>query len=81
MLRMPGAHGLNDRGVANEDGMQPFAEESLGKLGVAATRTDEIGEGAEHAVDARFEERLRPRRQADMFTIELAQRVATGLEL
>ncbi len=63
--------------------MQPFSEQPFGQLGVAAARSDEVGERAEDPppVQASLEQRLRSGRETDVFAIELGQRVPTRLEL
>ena len=55
--------------------MQPFPEQPFGQLGVAAARSDEVGERAEDPppVQASLEQRLRAGRETDVFAIELGQ--------
>src|SRR5262245_4386146 len=83
-LGVPGPDNVDDRRVPHEHGMQPFAQQALGELRIAATGAHEIGERPEHAVPELFadlEQRLRRGGEADMLALELTQRITTRFQL
>src|SRR5206468_7599020 len=84
-LPMPGADRLDDRGIANQHGMEPFTQQTLRQLGVAPAGPHEICERAKHhafaEVGADFQQGLRGGSQTDVLAIELVERVPPRLEL
>ena len=80
-LGVPGANGVDHGHVPHEHGVQPFAQEPLGELGVAAAGAQEIRQGADHAGDFRLEQRLRAGREPHVLLVELAERVAPRFDL
>ena len=83
-FRVPGANRIDYGCVAHQNGMEPLTQQPLRELGVATAGANEIRERAEDTVAelvACLEQRLGRGRETDMLAIELAQRVAAGLEL
>ena len=80
-LRMPGGDRLDDGRVLDEDGMEPFAQQTLCQLGVAPAGPNEVGEGSEDTWELSFQQCLCGGCQTDVLAVELSERVAPCLEL
>ena len=80
-LRVPGADRLDDGRILDEDRMQPFAQQTLGQLGVAPAGADEISERPQNTRKPGFQQCLGGGRQTDVLAVELGERVPPCLEL
>src|SRR5437899_70636 len=81
---MPLAHDVDRCRVAYQHGVQPFAQQPLRELGVAATGAHEVRERADHGIaEVRLvaQQRLRRWGQADALPLQVHQRVAPRRDL